>query len=340
EPACLAEAGARLGKLLETRLPSDLLAQRLGVPNPFSRLDVTEKDILALGDSFLTRFPNRRQPILLVGLRTSGTYLAPFLKAFLGNEGYEKVALVTIETKKGPSRREKKELERYAAQGYWALILDDPPETGSTMLAASDIAHRAGFALGSVKFLAPTHPAKLDSFKTFPEHSVVTVLPAQWHKSELLNSQSVERLLTEYFRNQSFVRVSVVESRRADELSANARLHSLRSDERGIRLKRVFEVELETRKGEKQTKYVLAKSVGWGWYGYHAFLIGYRLSEYVPPMLGLRDGILYMEWVAQSTRASDSDRETLLDASASFVAARTNRLSLTGSAAGMNLKGQ
>src|SRR5262249_45208279 len=118
EPACLAEAGARLGKLLETRLPSDLLAQRLGVPNPFSRLDVTEKDILALGDSFLTRFPNRRQPILLVGLRTSGTYLAPFLKAFLGNEGYEKVALVTIETKKGPSRREKKELERYAAQGY------------------------------------------------------------------------------------------------------------------------------------------------------------------------------------------------------------------------------
>src|SRR5262249_41927270 len=88
------------------------------------------------------------------------------------------------------------------------------------------------------------------------------------------------------------------------------------------------------------TKYVLAKSVGWGWYGYHAFLIGYRLSEYVPPMLGLRDGILYMEWVAQSTRASDSDRETLLDASASFVAARTNRLSLTGSAAGMNLKGQ
>jgi len=27
------------------------------------------------------------------------------------------------------------------------------------------------------------------------------------------------------------------------------------------------------------------KSVGWGWLGYHAFLAGRRLSEFVPPIL-------------------------------------------------------
>ena len=63
---------------------------------------------------------------------------------------------------------------------------------------------------------------------------------------------------------------------------------------------------METPEGEKQTKYVLAKSVGWGWLGYHAFLIGHRLSEYVPPVLGLRDGVLYSEWTPQPEAASGS----------------------------------
>ena len=52
EPACLAEAGRRLMMLLELPLPSDLQAQRLGVPTPFSRLDLTPKDFLALGGLF------------------------------------------------------------------------------------------------------------------------------------------------------------------------------------------------------------------------------------------------------------------------------------------------
>jgi hypothetical protein len=64
------------------------------------------------------------------------------------------------------------------------------------------------------------------------------------------------------------------------------------NDERGARLKRIFEVHLETPQGRKEIRYVLAKSVGWGWLGYHAFLAGHRLSGFVPPILGLRDGIL------------------------------------------------
>ncbi len=115
-------------------------------------------------------------------------------------------------------------------------------------------------------------------------------------------------------------------------------MQSIPSDERAVRLKRVFEVQLETPEGEKQTRYVLAKSVGWGWLGYHAFLIGDRLSGYVPPILGLRDGILYTEWIPQPAVASDSKPNVLLDASASYVAARVRRLNLTSAAASMDLK--
>ena len=145
--------------LLKSPFPSDLQAQRLSVPNPFSRLDLTQKDVLTLGESFVRRFPDRAQPILLVGLRTSGSYFVPLLRAFFEAEGYKSVALLTIYPNHGLGRREKRELERFAARGYWALIVDDPPETSRTVLTASDIARRAGFAPGSVKFLPPTHPA-------------------------------------------------------------------------------------------------------------------------------------------------------------------------------------
>ena len=50
------------------------------------------------------------------------------------------------------------------------------------------------------------------------------------------------------------------------------------SDEKfHTRLKRVYEVELTTDVGGSETRYVLAKSVGWGWLGYHAlFRLSYR----------------------------------------------------------------
>ena len=332
EPARLAEAGRGLIKLLELPLPSDFQCALLGTPTPFNRLDLTHEDILSLGAAFVRRFPERARPILLVGLRTSGSYFAPLIRAFLEAEGYGSVELLTIEPNKGAGHGEKRELEGFAERGYWALILDDPPDTSSTLLAAIEIAGRAGFAPGRVKCVVPTHPANAGWFNLLPEDSVITLPPELWHKRELLNPKMVEHRLAEYFRSRDFIGVSVVESRRADEF--NAHLQSTASDKRGERLKRVYEVQLTTPDGERQTKYVLAKSVGWGWLGYHAFLIGHRLTGYVPPILGLRDGILYMEWIPQAAAVEPSmKRAELIGASASYVAARARHLKLKGDTA-------
>ena len=328
ESAWLAEAGRRLMLLLESPLPLDLQSELLGTPTPFNRLDLTQNDCLALGELFVRQFPDRDRPIVLVGLRTSGSYFAPLLRAFFEAEGYGSVALLTIEPNKGVSRQEKKELEGFAARGYLALIVDDPPDTSRTVLAALDIASRVGFARGRVKFVAPTHPAKPAWFKMLAEDSVITLKPEQWHKRQLLSPKVVETRLTEYFLHRNFVRVSVTSSPIAEKFDAD--LQSTVSDERGVRLKRIFEVELETPEGERHTKYVLAKSVGWGWLGYHAFLIGHRLHKYVPPILGLRDGILYTEWIPQRQVERGSQRAGLVEASASYVAARVRHLTLKG----------
>ena len=336
DAASLAGAGQRLIARLRSPLPAELLSKRLGIPSPFGHLDLTPNDVLRLGDCFVQRFPDRAQPILLVGLRTSGSYFAPLLRALLETKGYRGVGLLTLEPVKGAGRREERTLKQFAARGYWALIVDDPPDSSATLLAASDIIHRAGFVPNSVKFLAPTHPARPNWFRTLPEESVITLPPEQWQKRELLNPKVVEFRLAEYFRSRNFVRVSVVESDRAAEF--NARLQSIASDDRAVRLKRIFEVHLATPEGEEQTKYVLAKSVGWGWLSYHAFLIGHKLIGYVPPILGLREGILYMEWVPQPAVEPNHKRNVLLDASAAYVTARVRRLNLPDSASGMDLK--
>jgi hydroxymethylpyrimidine pyrophosphatase-like HAD family hydrolase len=69
----------------------------------------------------------------------------------------------------------------------------------------------------------------------------------------------------------------------------------------------------------------LAKSVGWGWLGYHAFVAGNRLAGCVPPVLGLRDGILYSDWVHEPNHKPLRSGE-MIQTLANYVATRANEL--------------
>jgi len=102
----LAKSGSRLAMLLQPPLPPDLQAEPIGIPSAFRRLDLTHFDVLALGQNFVTRFPDRFQPILLLGLRTAGSYFAPLLRAFLKAEAYRTVSSLTVQPNKGPGRWE------------------------------------------------------------------------------------------------------------------------------------------------------------------------------------------------------------------------------------------
>ncbi len=338
--ALVSHAG-RLSELLCTPLPAALRAGRVGVPSPFRRLDLTHHDVLALGRRYVRQFPDRSRPILLLGLRTSGSYFAPLLRAFLAAEGFATVAIVTIVPGKGAGRRERRELERYARQGYAAVILDDSPHTGGTIFTAFDIARRAGFAADKLKALIPTHPARPNWFEPLGDDVVVSLAPEHWHKRSLLTPAAAQDQLAEYFRAQGFAHARVVDSSRV--AAFNTALGGVSSDDRGARLKQVFEVHLETGRDRPDVRYVLAKSVGWGWLGYHAFLAGHRLAGHVPPILGLRDGILYMEWIAQDELSATAlERgKAQPERIADYVAAQARRLGLrTGASSGADLQRQ
>jgi hydroxymethylpyrimidine pyrophosphatase-like HAD family hydrolase len=328
DPTALAEAGRGLGELLRSPLPAELQAEHISFPSAFRRLDLTHHDLLTLGRHFVQRFPDRRQPVLFLGLRTAGSYFAPLLRAFLKAAGYAAVAAVTVHPVKGPGAEERAELTRRAREGYRAVILDDPPHTGDTLVTAVDLARRAGFAPDKVVVLVPAHPARRDWGRSLSlsDTVILSLDPEEWHKHHLLDPQAVEGRLAEYFRRQGFTSVRLVPGGAAESL--NARLQRASEDARRARLKRVYEVRLETADGSVETRYVVAKSVGWGWLGYHAFLAGHRLAGFVPPLLGLRDGILYSEWVSAGGSAPDADRAEWIRTVASYAAARVRTLSL------------
>jgi len=328
DPVSFAQSAQKLSRMLQSPIPSHLLELRLGVPSAFSRLDMTHFDVLTLGRRFVRQCPDRSHPILLLGLRTAGTYFSALLRSFFKAEGYLRVASLTVQPKKGPSRRERKELTKYAKQGFTLVIVDDPPSTGDTIVLAVDIARQAGFDLARIKALVPTHPAAPNWAKTLPDGLVITLEPERWRKQQLLDPKNVEKRLAEYYTWQGFTDVRVVASRRADELNAGLQIGSNRK--RGATLKWIFEVRLATPPGKNETRYVLAKSVGLGYLGYPAFLAAERLSGFVPPVLGLRDAIFYTEWLPQQPGAEDagSDRDLWIDRAAAYVAARSRLLRL------------
>ena len=325
-PASIAEAGVRLGALLKTGLPADLRTEQVRLVSPFRHHDLTHHDVIAMGERYIECAPERAQKILLVGLRTSGSYFVPLLRAFFGTRGYSAVSLLTLNPKKGASIREWKDMKRHAEHGYSVVIVDDSPDTGGTLLAAMMILRRAGFGQDKLKILVPVHRARSDFLKQFPEGLVISLAPDQWLKRKLFEADLVQERLSHYFGKP----VAVVTNERVDAM--NAQLRMAASDERGTPLKRIFEVCFEERQRQEDRQFILAKSVGWGWLGYHAFLAGYRLSGFVPPVLGLRDGILYTEWLPKDAAGETGivDWHAGLDTAASYIAARSRQLRLRG----------
>ncbi|WP_298352541.1 HAD hydrolase family protein [Rhodoblastus sp.] len=318
-------SAAQLAALSKAPLPADLLDLQIGVPSPFRRLDMTHQDVLALGRRFAEAFPDRAQPVLLIGLRTSGSYFAPLLRAFLHSQGYGNVEQLTIQPDKGLGGFERRELKRCAEAGFSAVITDDPPRTAGTLFQAFDVARRAGFPPEKLKLLVPVHSDAGAWRKMLPDDAVVTLDAPHWRLREIFRSGVLADRIRDYLLDDPDVTSAhAIEGGEAEALNAGLKAAG---GKRGDRLKKIFKFRLTHKDGREETRLVLAKSVGWGWLGYHGYLAGDRLAGFVAPVLGLRDGVLFCEWISAATEADD-DRRRLVETAAAYVARRAKALRL------------
>ena len=330
--AILLQQRDQLASLLTADFPRRLWNFRPKIPAFFRSRDFAPFDSLELGRKFVAAFPEPERPAMVMGLRTAGSFLAPLLCAYLST-GLRDTDWVAVRPGKGVAVWEREALRRAARKKARLLIVDESIHTGQTVAKAVHLLRQAGFSDEDMVMLNPAEPAFPDwknspTLQSLSKIKVLTLEPAERYKQQLLESGAVAARLNEYFKARGYVRARVTPNPKTDQL--NLQWRGQPPERVDVRLKRVYEIHLKDAAGATEVRYVLAKSVGWGWLAYHAFRSGEQLAQFVPPILGLRDGILYTEWFpeVQDAPLFAPDRHAWIKSLAAYVAARARSLSL------------
>lgn len=321
----------QLKELLPIRFGKTVGCLRPKIPAFFRSRDFATPDCLELARKFMIDFADSVRPAIVVGLRTAGSFLAPLTCAYLRANGTD-ARWIAIRPSKGITGSEQRELERAASRNCRALIADESVHSGQTLAKTITILRGAGFAEADIVVLNPVEPALPDwkssrLLQSLPQTRVVSLEPAERYKCRVLDSISkVQGLLDEYFKARGYSDVRVVSGGEFERLNSSWRDQP--PERVDHRLKRIYEVHLKNSNGSEEVRYVLAKSVGWGWLGYHSFIAGHRLAQWTAPILGLRDGILFSEWLPQeeSYAFRSLDQTGVVNCLATYVAARAKHL--------------
>lgn len=331
EGAPFAAVAAPLLELLAVPLPAEVRARRTRIPAAFRTHDLTHGDLFQLAQQFADAHSDRNRPVLVAGLRTAGSYFAPLVRAWLANAGYTQADWVTFRPTRNLGDDERAVMLDAAQRGAIAVVVDEAPNTGSTLAKAVAVVRKSGFADHDVTLLVPIHATRPD-WASGPEvvalsgTQTFTLAPADWRKHRWLAPEQAQVRIAEYFLARGYTRANVVMSAAAQ--SFNRELRRSSDEKFHTRVKQVFEVRLRDAADATHTRFVIGKSVGWGWLGYHAYIAAARLAPFLPPVLGLRDGILYSEWLPSPQACSEHDRDRTVATLASYTAARSARLPL------------
>ena len=295
----LNELRKSIGHCIASPLPKQLLNRHMQLPSGYRSQDLAHQDAFSLAELFTASQENRQCPLLIIGPRSMGAYFAPAAKAKLSALGWTSVSWCTIRPKRGISPWEETALQSLHSPDVRVLLIDESPNTGSTFQLMLNLLRKRGVPPDRIFLLAAMHPARPDWRLPAAEETrsvkLIRLEAKNLHKNRLLETNSVEQFLASYFKAQEWDDVQITQSSRTCGL--NARLEEHFQDGFQCRLKRVFDVRLMKNGAPPVVRRILAKSVGWGWLGYHAFFAGKQLAGFVPQVLSLRDGLVYMEWL-------------------------------------------
>jgi hypothetical protein len=315
-------------QLAQAPFPADLREWRMRIPEGFRCQDLAHQDVLWLAQRFVESGRGRGAPLVVIGARTAGAYFAPLVRAALSRRGWPQASCLTVRPKSGLSRREWSRIKSLGRHDTHVVLVDDYPNTGITFRLMLAVLNRAGVNPDRITLLLPRHAARPgwspDGLAERPGTLASIVLePEQLHKADLLNPASAAPLLARYFQDRDEARI-----RPSPEVTAiNRRLWEHYADGFEVRLKRLYELELTRSGAPPERRRVLAKSVGWGWLGYHAYIIGRRLAGSVPPVIGLRNGLLLTDWLdGADGNQHPTGEQPMTPALASYVARRARQL--------------
>jgi hypothetical protein len=296
-------------------LPAALRGEVLRLPSCFQAFDLEPHDIRELAARFSRSWPSRSQPLLVAGVRTSGSYLAPLCVAFLKAAGYRDVQVLTLRPGHQLFARQRAIVRALARKGGLALIIDDPPGSGRTVSKVAADLHGLSLPQSSIVLLLPLFGSSEQLPEALRRYPLVLLPSEDWTVRSKLTPEAVASALTRL-------------------LAGDGRVHNVRRlplpPRRWQRAhqRALFRVELNHRDRARTTS-ILAECVGAGYYGEHALAIARALGGHVPEIYGLDQGCLYREWLAEERRAGSSnqrERQALVAAVTDYVVHRSRAL--------------
>jgi hydroxymethylpyrimidine pyrophosphatase-like HAD family hydrolase len=319
-PPLLEAATALAGKAHTA--PARLRKAMLRLPSCFQSFDQQPADIRRLVARVAADWPDRERPLVVVGIRSSGSYLGPLCCAFLREAGYRNCVDMTLRPGRLLHANERAKLRRVSTQGGLALVLDDPPSSGRAFARAGALLEDAGFAPTSIVLLTPIFDSADGLPRTLARYRCVVLPWSEWAIHRQLAPVSVRAALVELLGGEA--EVTTVE-RVPMPQQAWVRGH-VRS-RYAVRLRREGSATVE----EVQ---VCVEGVGLGYFGTHALAVAERLEVFVPRVYGVRGGLLFRDWLPESASigshypARTEDRQLAAEGIAAYCVTRQQALPL------------
>ncbi|MEY9936469.1 HAD family hydrolase [Streptacidiphilus sp. MAP5-3] len=273
-------------------------------PACFRSFDQHPADVVALARRFSEAYPAREPPLLVLGIRTSGSYLAPLLAAALRRDGHTRVDWAT--TRPGAPLPGRAAL----AVAARVLLVDDPPVTGGSLAdVAADLVREGVPGPAVVPVFAcfddpPVVPERLAGY------GCVTLPGSVWHVRELLSPRALQDA--------------------AERLVTGGHVLDVRVPEPGPvsragHLRVPFDVAVAGPGGGRDELALCAEWTGVGRFGRLAVATADALDGLVPRIRGFADGVLLRDRLDDATATTSPVTPGEV---AAYVARREDRLGL------------
>jgi hydroxymethylpyrimidine pyrophosphatase-like HAD family hydrolase len=324
------------------RLPSRAVAVP---PRCFFTFDQRPEDCVELAARLAARHPDRNHRVLVVGVRTSGCFLAPIVASALRHLGFELVDWTSWRPGRPTLQGDLTRLRRLASEAGRALIVDDPPTSGGSLARTASELVAAGLDRSHVTLLLPLFPGKRGWEPELGRWEAIELAWEDWGFNRRLENGSVAndlrdllpgtQVLQRLGTGRPAMRASVASVKgvtRLEPAAWNGTAHSTPA-RRHVRV--AYRVELGAGDGSSFEHDVLVQGCGLGMFGRRAASVAARLDGLVPQVYGVTDGLLYQELMPGRLALDESEpgqRDLLAQGLASYAAQRAAALPVASDA--------
>jgi hydroxymethylpyrimidine pyrophosphatase-like HAD family hydrolase len=301
------------------RFPVRLRREALRLPSCFRSFDQQPADVDRLVRDFAQRWPDRRRPLVVVGLRTSGSYLGPLYAAYLEAHGYQDVRALTMRPGRRLLKPERALLQAVSRRGGLALLTDDPPASGGSLAKAAQDLERVGVPSRSIILLLQLFGSR-DALPPRLQRYAAVLLPwEEWTIHEHLAPGAVQSTLADLLAPASTVRAI---ERLPLPPRTVARGHA----------RALYRVQLVDRdSGRHREQRIFVTGAGLGYFGAHALAVARALRGFLPEVYGVRAGLVYRAWLPEERKLSairPGTEAALAAAMVAYIVARQRALAV------------